>query len=630
MTITPSSTRKTPARTGGFVPSPATGDGGRPAPDTGPPRRHDYARHGTLAGALSDPPRPGVLYRVRYRSLISREGHRARTRLLLVAAPLAALGVPAWLLQPRHWTALESVPQWAYAADVAVLVCLGLLGFCRLVTATSHAHATLVARDPVPVAPVPGTRVALLASAPAGESLAAVRATLEGAVRVRHDGPVDVWVLDAEGDPQVRELCETLGVRHFTRKGVERWNRPEGPFRAGARHGDHNAWLDAHGDAYEFTACVGAGQVPLPNYLERTLGYFRDPDIAFVVGPQVHDDHGTAVTRAAESHRLLVDASVQRAANRYGSALFAGTTNAVRVSALRQAGGLYDSAAGDLATGLEIHSRRNPATGRAWRSVHTPDVVAVGGGPSSWAGFFGLQRHRSRGACESLLRQFWKASWKLRPGSLLTYTLAATRYPLAGLGWLVTVLACVLLLLVGAPGFDPAVWLALHGTAAAFRIALCLGTRGRNVSPHRPRGCSGVAGAAMSALAAPLHLTALGGALLRRTPRRTAAAGTGPARADRLAAFGVHLLWAALLAGALFAAFPLGHAHPAPLAWAAAMLLTALAPLLVRQSGVLRRQAVAAASASRQVRHRGRGRHRAPRRRATTRIAAVRRLLVRR
>ncbi|WP_326576291.1 glycosyl transferase [Actinacidiphila glaucinigra] len=634
MTITPSSMRKTPARPGGLVPSPATGDADRPGTNPDTARRHDYARHGTLAGPLNDPPRPGVLYRVRYRSLMSREGHRVRTWLLLTAAPLASLGVLVWLLQPRHWATREAVPQWAHVADVAVLVCLGLAGLFRLVAAVSHAHATLVARDPVPVAPAPGTRVALLTSAaPGEESLVRVRATLEGAVRVRHDGPVDVWLLDEDDDPEVRRLCEAMGVRHFTRKGVERWNQPKGAFRAGARHGGHNAWLDAHGDDYEFTASVGTGRVPLPNYLERMLGYFHDPDVAFVVGPQVHGGHGTrgtAVTRAAESHRSLVDASAQRAANRYGSAMFSGTANVVRVSALRQAGGLYDSAAGDLATGLEIHGRRNPATGRKWRSVHTPDVVAVGEGPSSWSGFFDQQRRRSRGTCEAVLRQSWKAPWKLRPGSLLTYTLTAAHYPLAGLGWLLTALACVLFLGLGASvaPIDPAVWLTLHGTAVAFRVALCLGNRGRNVSPHRPRGSFGVAGTVMSAVAAPLYALALVTPPLRRTPGPVAAAEGDPARPDRLATFRVHLLWAALFAGSLFASLPLGHAHAAMRTWAAIALLTALVPLLAWRCSVLRCQVAGVLSARRAPT--SRGRHRAPRQRTSTRIAAVRRHLVRR
>ncbi|MEU4094158.1 glycosyltransferase family 2 protein [Streptomyces sp. NPDC026673] len=628
--------RKTPASSGGLVPSPATGDGDRsdPGPGPGPALRHDHARFGTLAGPLNDPPRPGVLYRVRYRSTLSREGHRVRTGLLLAAAPLASLALLVWLVQPRHWAHREAVPPWAQVTDTALLVSLGLIELIRLIAVVSHAHATLVARDPVPVAPVPGTRVAFLTPfVPGRDSLEAVRATLEGAVRVRHDGPLDVWLLDEGDDPEARLLCERLGVRHFTRKGVERWNRPKGAFRVGTGHGNHNAWLDAHGADYAFTARVDPGHVPLPNFLERMLGYFRDPDIAFVVGPRVQGNHDTAVARAAEGHRFLFHALTQRAANRYGSAQFVGSGHVIRVSALREAGGLYAPVTGDLATGLDIHGRRNPATGRPWRSVHTPDVLAVGGGPSSWTGFFAEQLHRSRDAYGTIVRHSWKAPWKLRrPGRLFNHALTVAHYPMAAAGWILGGLSCVLFLGLGASGsaIDPSVWLTLYANAAAFRIALCLANRPRNVSPRRPKGSLGLAGMVMSALSAPVYVLSLLRAVLRRAPGSPAMPEGDPARPDRLAAFRVHLLWAAVFAGSLLASVPLGHTHAAMRAWASIALLITLAPLLAWRCSVLRRRVVVGLRAVRRARRTAPGRHRAPRRRTSARVAAARRHLVRR
>ncbi|NEE61024.1 glycosyltransferase, partial [Streptomyces sp. SID8455] len=83
--------------------------------------------------------------------------------------------------------------------------------------------------------------------------------------------------------------------------------------------------------------------VPMPNFLERMMGYFRDPDVAFVVGPQVYGNYDSAVTKAAESQQFLFHALIQRAGNRYGAPMFVGTNNVVRVAAVRQVGGLYDS-----------------------------------------------------------------------------------------------------------------------------------------------------------------------------------------------------------------------------------------------------------------------------------------------
>ncbi|OEV22240.1 hypothetical protein AN219_27110, partial [Streptomyces nanshensis] len=74
-----------------------------------------------------------------------------------------------------------------------------------------NAHATLVARDPVPVVPEAGTRVAFLTSfVPGKEPIGMVTRTLEAAVRVRHRGTMHVWLLDEGDDPEVKEVCRRL------------------------------------------------------------------------------------------------------------------------------------------------------------------------------------------------------------------------------------------------------------------------------------------------------------------------------------------------------------------------------------------------------------------------------------
>lgn len=45
--------------------------------------------------------------------------------------------------------------------------------------------------------------------------------------------------------------------------------------------------------------------------------------------------------------------------------MFVGTNNVVRIAALKQIGGLYDSITEDMATGFEIHRHRNPRTSTA-------------------------------------------------------------------------------------------------------------------------------------------------------------------------------------------------------------------------------------------------------------------------
>ncbi|MYV41813.1 glycosyltransferase [Streptomyces sp. SID1328] len=547
--------------------------------------RYDYEHYSRLAGPLTEPPvdRP---YTVRYRSLLSQEPHRMRAALMLGAAPLLSLVLLGWLLRPEHWTERD-YPAYGFlpALDTLMLVSIGLIEFFRCLNVLSNAHATLVARDPVPVVPEAGTRVAFLTSfVPGKEPLEMVTRTLEAAVRLRHRGLLHVWLLDEGDDPAVKEVCARLGVRHFSRKGVAKWNQPSGPHRAKTKHGNYNAWLDAHGDAYDFFASVDTDHVPLPNYLERMLGYFRDPDVGFVIGPQVYGNYDTFVTKAAESQQFLFHALIQRAGNRYGAPMFVGTSNAVRIGALRQIGGLYDSITEDMATGFEMHRATNPATGRKWRSVYTPDVLAVGEGPNAWTDFFTQQLRWSRGTYETILKQYWKGFATLPPGKLFNYTMMIVFYPMSALNWILAALSCALFLGLGASGvnIDPTVWLMLYGNASALQIGLYLWNRRHNVSPHEPEGSGGIAGMMMSALSAPVYARSLLDAVLRRRSGFVVTPKGDSASPDTLfGTFRIHWFFIAVFAGSLTAGFALDHAHPAMIIWAVFALLITASPILV-------------------------------------------------
>ncbi|MFE7325729.1 glycosyltransferase family 2 protein [Streptomyces sp. NPDC057565] len=557
--------------------------GGRRHPKKALPR-YDYEHYSRLAGPLTlpDPSRP---YSVQYRSLLSQEPHRLRAALLLGAAPLVSLGLFAWLMQPEHWTQRDPnlKNDTLLILDIVMLVSIGLIELFRTMNVLSNAHATLVARDPVPVVPEPGTRVAFLTSfVPGKEPLEMVTKTLEAAVRIRHRGLMHVWLLDEGDDPAAKEVCARLGVHHFSRKGVAHWNRATGAHRAKTKHGNYNAWLDAHGGAYDFFASVDTDHVPLPNYLERMLGYFRDPDVGFVIGPQVYGNYDTFVTKAAESQQFLFHALIQRAGNRYGAPMFVGTSNAVRISALKQIGGLYDSITEDMATGFEMHRARNPHTGRKWRSVYTPDVLAVGEGPTAWTDFFTQQLRWSRGTYETILTQYWRGIGTLPVGRLFNYTMMIIFYPMSALNWILAALSCALFLGMGASGvqIDPVVWMMLYGNASALQIGLYIWNRRHNVSPHEPEGSGGMAGMMMSALSAPVYARSLMDAVLRRRSSFVVTPKGDSSSPDTLfGTFRIHLFFMLVFGGSIAASFVLGHNHPAMLTWAALALMITAAPI---------------------------------------------------
>ncbi|MFI1314074.1 glycosyltransferase family 2 protein [Streptomyces albidoflavus] len=546
--------------------------------------RYDYEHYSRLAGPLTQPD-PSKPYKVRYRSLLSQEPHRIRAAALLCAAPLLSLTLFVWLMQPEHWTERD-YPAYDFlpALDTVMLVSIGLIEFFRCMNVISNAHATLVARDPIPVVPETGTKVAFLTSfVPGKEPIEMVTKTLEAAVKLRHRGLLHIWLLDEGNDPEVREVCERLGVHHFSRKGVERWNQAKGPHRAKTKHGNYNAWLDAHGDDYDYFASVDTDHVPLPNYLERMLGFFRDPDVGFVIGPQVYGNYDTFVTKAAESQQFLFHALIQRAGNRYGAPMFVGTSNAVRIKALKQIGGLYDSITEDMATGFEMHRAKNPETGKKWRSVYTPDVLAVGEGPTAWTDFFTQQLRWSRGTYETILKQYWKGFYSLPPTKLFNYTMMIIFYPMSALNWILAALSCALFLGLGASGvnIDPTIWLMLYGNASALQIGLYIWNRRHNVSPHEPEGSGGVAGMAMSAMSAPLYARSLMDSVLRRKSKFVVTPKGDSSSPDTLfGTFRIHLFFIFVFAASVVVSFFFGNNHPAMIIWATLALMITAAPIV--------------------------------------------------
>ncbi|MGP3980467.1 glycosyl transferase, partial [Streptomyces sp. KR80] len=124
-----------------------------------PSHVYDYDRYSQLAGPLTEP-EPGRPYRVRYRGLLAQERHRRRAGLLLCTAPVVSAFLLVWLMQPKHWVHRPYASRWETVADLVMLVSIGLIELFRTLNVLSNAHATLVARDPIPVVPENGTKVA--------------------------------------------------------------------------------------------------------------------------------------------------------------------------------------------------------------------------------------------------------------------------------------------------------------------------------------------------------------------------------------------------------------------------------------------------------------------------------------
>lgn len=107
------------------------------------------------------------------------------------------------------------------------------------------------------------------------EDVELVRLGIQDAKRMHYPHPIEIMihVLDDGKREQMRRVAEEEGVNYISR------NNNIG-FKAGNLR---NAMEQTHGD---FIVICDADTRPFPTLLEHTLGYFRDPNVAWVQTPQ--------------------------------------------------------------------------------------------------------------------------------------------------------------------------------------------------------------------------------------------------------------------------------------------------------------------------------------------------------
>ncbi len=267
-------------------------------------------------------------------------------------------------------------------------------------------------------APTQSLRVAFLTCyVPGKEPIKMLAKTLEAIKAVRY--PHDTWVLDEGDSEEVKKLCRKLGVNHFTRKGSRRFNI--GVFRKKTKAGNHNAWRHHHEDKYDIVAQVDMDHIPRPNFLEKTLGYFRDPSVAMVGTPEVYKKTKNWVMSGSSEQSAIFHFAMQTGYYGCDMPLLIGTSHLYRVSALREIGGYVPTIVEDHLTGMKLYSH-------GYKGVFVPKILAQGYGPLNWVDYFNQQFRWSYGLFEILFfytpKLFLKLKWKQK----INYLIAQTYY----------------------------------------------------------------------------------------------------------------------------------------------------------------------------------------------------------
>jgi cellulose synthase (UDP-forming) len=533
-------------------------------------RRRAGGLYGRESSQLTGPLQPAS-DTVRYRRVLTRREDRS----MVVAAGLhvaTTLALLTYILWPSHLPALRpghiAVDTLA-VTGLMVLVLMQLIGgFRSWVTAFFVSNA----RDPVPMLAPAGLRVAVLTTiVPGKEPMELVLATLQAMKNIRHNGLLDVWLLDEGNSPEVQRRCEAIGVRHFSRKGVDRWNQPEGQFKLKTKHGNHNSWREEHASHYDVVAQMDPDHVPFPHFLERTLGYFSDPDVGYVVAPQVYGNmHESFVARGSAQMSYMFHGVTQRGGNKFGAPILIGTNHLYRPSTFAVIGGYQDSIIEDHLTAMVVFANKNPETDNYWKGVYTPDVLAVGEGPATYSDWFSQQKRWAYGIWQVIREHSFTVIPKMPLRSQrLSFALLQTHYPFAGLSWLGGIFLFSLYLVGGisVTQLPVLVWSLLFVANTVMGFALFQLMARFNLAEHE-RSSWNLTGLALDMITGPVFCAAAAAQLIGRPLVYVVTAKGSAATGDSWRTFRPHLLWLAVSAAAVAAGLFSGHDYPTLYLWA--------------------------------------------------------------
>jgi cellulose synthase (UDP-forming) len=211
---------------------------------------------------------------------------------------------------------------------------------------------------------------------PNKESIEVIGRQLKAMVAVSYSH--DSWVLDEGNDVRVKALASSLGVKYFSRKGIGKYNQFGPPFQAKTKAGNVNAWIDIHGNAYDFFTQLDIDHNPHTDYLDKVLGQFLDSKVAWVQAPSVYRNLNEWTSRGSSEQELVLQGPLQMAF--YGfcrTPFIIGSHTTYRMKAIREIGGFQPTRAEDHLDTVVLARHK-------YQGVFVPEVIAEGDGPESF------------------------------------------------------------------------------------------------------------------------------------------------------------------------------------------------------------------------------------------------------
>lgn len=325
-----------------------------------------------------------------------------------------------WWFMPEHVAANFHGP--LHVVDFLIFGLLSLVVWHQILGELFLWNAAKDMKHPYAMKPAPGYKVAFLtAFVPGKEPYEVLEGALESMSKV--DYPHDSWVLDEGNDAIVKQLAKKYGARYHTRYGVDKYHRALTPFETKTKGGNLNSWYDQHGWKYDFVAQMDNDFRPAKNFLTMKLGYFSDPDVAFVSSPQIYGNgENSWIAAGAAEQQYSFYGPVQKGLFGKGMLLPIGSHHVMRSLAIKDIRGYACHLAEDHLTGMMLYTR-----GR-WKSVYVPETLAIGEGPSNWEAYFGQQKRWAYSLMHILFRYSPKVLPRMKPKHAANYFVLQLHY----------------------------------------------------------------------------------------------------------------------------------------------------------------------------------------------------------
>ena len=276
---------------------------------------------------------------------------------------------------------------------------------------------------------------------PAKESLEIIEAQLIAMKAVEY--PHDSWILDEGGSKKVKKLAKKHGVLYFSRKGIKKYNQLDAPFKKKTKAGNVNAWLDrVKRRKYDYFVQLDIDHLPKPNYLNKTLGHFRDEKIGWVQAPSVYGNHQYWTARGSSEQELVLQGPLQMGFYGHDNIPFIiGSHTTYRMSAVMEMGGYQPTRAED-------HLDTVTLAANGYRGVFLPEIIAVGDGPENLDTYLNQQYAWAYSMTQVLLHHTPRLIKGMKNKERLVFLFAQTWYPLWAFSYLIMFMAPVLSLLL--------------------------------------------------------------------------------------------------------------------------------------------------------------------------------------